>query len=88
VVAAALVLAGLAVVLLPVALRNYAVGGGFHLTTSQLGTNLFIGNNPAADGSYVSLRPGRGSPEYERADATALAVQATGRSLTAGEVSR
>jgi tetratricopeptide (TPR) repeat protein len=85
---ASLVLAGLAVVLLPVALRNYAVSGGFHLTTSQLGTNLFIGNNPAADGSYVSLRPGRGSPEYERVDATALAVQATGRSLTPGEVSR
>lgn len=84
---AGLVLVGLVVVLAPVATRNYAVGGGFHLTTSQLGTNLFIGNNPAADGSYVSLRPGRGSPEYERVDATELAEQATGRRLTPGEVS-
>jgi tetratricopeptide (TPR) repeat protein len=84
---AALVLVGLAVVLAPVAARNYAVGGGFHLTTSQLGTNLFIGNHPGADGSYVSLRPGRGSPEYERVDATELAEQATGRRLTPGEVS-
>lgn len=86
-VPAALVFVGLAVVLAPVATRNYAVGGGFHLTTSQLGTNLFIGNNPEADGSYVSLRAGRGSPEYERVDATELAEQATGRRLTPGEVS-
>lgn len=82
-----LVAVGLAVLLVPVALRNYAVGGGLQLTTSQLGTNLFIGNNPGADGSYVSLRPGRGSPEYERVDATELAEQATGRRLSPGEVS-
>ena len=81
------VLAGLAVVLTPVLVRNYRVGGSFHLTTSQFGTNLFIGNNAAADGSYVALRAGRGSPEYERVDATALAEQATGRTLTPGEVS-
>lgn len=78
---------GLAVVLLPVAARNAAVGGGFYLTTSQLGSNLYIGNNPGADGSYASLRPGRGSPEYERLDATELAEEAAGRQLTPGEVS-
>ena len=44
--------AGLALLLLPVALRNAAVGGGFHLTTSQFGPNFFIGNNAAADGTY------------------------------------
>jgi tetratricopeptide (TPR) repeat protein len=78
---------GVATVLLPVAMRNYYVGGGFYLTTSQLGSNLYIGNNPRADGSYMSLREGRGSPEFERVDATELAEEATGRELSAGEVS-
>jgi len=80
-------LIGLALVLLPVAIRNYAVGGGFYLTTSQFGPNFFIGNNPLADGTYRSLRPWRGAPEVERLDATELAEQATGRKLTPGEVS-
>ena len=68
--------------LVPVAIRNYAVGGGFYLTTSQFGPNFFIGNNPNADGTYTSLRFGRGAPEYERQDATELAEHATGRTLT------
>ncbi len=56
-------LAGLAVVLVPVAARNAYVGGGFFVTTSQFGPNFYIGNNPAADGTYQSLRFGRGAPE-------------------------
>ena len=80
-------LVGLAIVLLPVAVRNYAVGGGFYLTTAQFGPNFFIGNNPQADGTYASLRFGRGAPEYERTDATELAEHALGRSLTPSEVS-
>jgi tetratricopeptide (TPR) repeat protein len=79
--------AGLAIVLLPVALRNYAVGGGFYVTTSQFGSNFFIGNNPRSDGTYMSLRYGRGAPEYERQDATELAEHALGRTLTPAEVS-
>ena len=55
-----------------------AVGGGFYLTTSQFGSNFYIGNNPGADGTYVSLRFGRGAPEYERQDATELAEHASG----------
>lgn len=84
---AALFVAGLALVLLPVAVRNYAVGGGFYLTTSQFGPNFYIGNNPQADGTYASLRFGRGAPEYERTDATELAQHALGRTLTPAEVS-
>jgi tetratricopeptide (TPR) repeat protein len=80
--------AGLALVLVPVAARNYAVGGGFYLTTSQFGPNFYIGNNPQADGTYASLRPGRGAPEFERQDATDLAERALGRSLTPAEVSQ
>ena len=78
---------GVMLVLAPVAARNYAVGGGVYLTTSQFGPNFYIGNNAAADGSYQSLRFGRGSPEFERADATELAERALGRTLTPGEVS-
>ena len=78
---------GLAIVLTPVAVRNYAVGAGFYLTTSQFGPNFYIGNNPRSDGTYKSLRFGRGAPEYERQDATELAEHAVGRSLTPAEVS-
>ena len=82
-----LLLTGLAVVLAPVAARNAYVGGGFYITTSQAGPNFYIGNNPNADGTYQSLRFGRGAPEYERQDATELAERALGRTLTPGEVS-
>lgn len=84
---AATFLAGLVMVLLPVVARNYAVGGGFYLTTSQFGPNFYIGNNPQADGTYAALRYGRGAPEYERQDATELAEHALGRTLTPSEVS-
>ena len=80
-------LAGLALVLVPVALRNEIVGGEFHLTTSQFGPNLFIGNHPGANGMYVALRPGRGSFDYEQQDATELAETAVGHKLRPSEVS-
>ena len=85
--AAAVFLAGVAVVLTPVAVRNAYVGGGFYVTTSQAGPNFYIGNNPRADGTYQSLRYGRGAPEYERQDATELAEHALGRTLSPAEVS-
>lgn len=79
--------AGVALLLVPVAARNYAVSGGVYLTTAQFGPNFYIGNHAGADGSYQALRFGRGSPEYERVDATELAERASGRTLTPGEVS-
>jgi tetratricopeptide (TPR) repeat protein len=84
---AATFLLGVALVLLPVAIRNYAVGGGFYLTTSQFGPNFYLGNNPFTDGTASSMRGGRGSAEYERQDAVELAQAATGRTLTPAEVS-
>jgi tetratricopeptide (TPR) repeat protein len=86
-VTAAALLAGSALVTAPVALRNLAIGGELHLTTSQLGVNFYLGNNPKAGGAYVPLRPGRANWQFERLDATELAEQALGRSLTPGEVS-
>jgi tetratricopeptide (TPR) repeat protein len=83
-----LFLVGLAAALLPVALRNLVVGGEFHLTTSQFGPNIYIGNGEKATGIYQSLVPGRGSAEFERDDATKLAEQATGQKLSPRGVSR
>jgi tetratricopeptide (TPR) repeat protein len=83
---AALFLAGAALILFPVGFRNYAVGGEFALTTAQAGPNFYIGNNPAATGTYMELKPGHSSPLYEQRDAAVLAEQAVGRKLSSLEV--
>jgi tetratricopeptide (TPR) repeat protein len=80
-------IAGLAVVFTPVVVRNYSIDRGFYLTTSQFGSNFYIGNNPNADGTYASIRFGRGSPEFERLDATEVAQESVGRTLSPSEVS-
>ncbi len=72
----------------PVMVRNRIVAGHFGLTAANFGDNFYKGNNERADGGYMSLRPGRGSPEFERADATNIAERAAGRSLSPAEVSR
>jgi len=79
--------AGCALILLPVGLRNFAIGGEFHLTTSQFGPNFYIGNHPGATGVYEALVAGHGSAADEREDATAIAELAAGRTLSPGEVS-
>ncbi|MGZ9253807.1 MAG: tetratricopeptide repeat protein [Candidatus Binatia bacterium] len=80
-------LAGLLLILVPVGIRNLIVGGEFKLTTSQLGPNFFIGNNPVADGTYGSVRQLIKEVQLEGPDAKRLAERASGRSLTPGEVS-
>jgi tetratricopeptide (TPR) repeat protein len=79
---------GVGSAMLPVAARNRIVAGEFHLTTYNFGINFYIGNNRASSGLYSPLRPGRGNVDEEREDATALAEEALGRKLSAGEVSR
>ena len=79
--------AGLVLALLPVALRNGAVGGDFLPTTSQGGVNFYIGNNARADGTYQPIVPGKQIPELERREPARLAEQALGRPLSPGEVS-
>ena len=79
---------GLAALLIPVAARNAYVGGEWHLTTSQVGPNFYIGNHPTASGTYAPLATGRGDARYEAVDARQIAEAAVGRELTAGEVSK
>lgn len=75
------------VVLVPVGLRNKLVGGTFLLTTSQMGSNFYIGNHRGASGCYEPLRTGRGDPRHESQDARLLAEEARGRELTPSEIS-
>jgi tetratricopeptide (TPR) repeat protein len=79
--------AGMLLVLIPVGLRNLAVGGEFTLTTSQFGPNFFIGNNAAADGTYGSVRKIIRETQLEGPDARRLAERAAGHELTSGQVS-
>src|SRR4029453_7627636 len=71
-------LSGLAIAFAPVVARNYSVDGGFYLTTSQFGSNFSLGNTPNADGTYASIRFGRGAPEFERLDAKEVAEESVG----------
>lgn len=84
----ALLICGLVIILIPVGVRNKIVGGDFVLTTSQFGSNLYIGNNKLSDGRYRPLRPDRGDWKFEREDATELAEAAVGRNLSPSEVSQ
>jgi len=78
--------AGLAAAMLPVALRNLWVGGELHLTTSQLGMNLYLGNHPGASGHYQPLDPSHGV-ETEPRGIKEMAERAVGRPLSPAEVS-
>ena len=79
---------GLVLILLPVAARNASLGGEWSPTTFQAGPNFYIGNNLQANGIYIPLVPGHGTPMFERADAERLAEQAVDQELTAREVSK
>jgi len=80
-------LAGMALVLAPVAVRNGLVGGTWLPTTSQGGVNFYIGNNPSADGTYRPIVPGKQTPTLERKEPARVAEQEMGRKLNPGEVS-
>ena len=53
----------MALVIVPVGIRNYAVSGEFLISTWQLGPNFYIGNNPGARGYCTSRwRPAEAAP--------------------------
>jgi 4-amino-4-deoxy-L-arabinose transferase-like glycosyltransferase len=76
--AAAWLLLGALIGVTPSFAHNLIVGGELMPTTYQAGTNLWIGNHEAADGTYEALLPGRGDPIHEETDARRLAAEALG----------
>lgn len=85
---AALFAAGLGAAFAPAIVHNRLAGGEYVLTTSQFGTNFFIGNHPDHPGTYAPISFDRGDAQFERIDATRLAERALGRTLKSAEVSR
>jgi Tfp pilus assembly protein PilF len=85
--ALAFFLVGAGLPLAGVMARNYAVGGDFVLTSSHVGFNFYIGNNPASDGTYKPEAGVREDPQFEGDDARAAASRAAGRELKPSEVS-
>jgi 4-amino-4-deoxy-L-arabinose transferase-like glycosyltransferase len=79
-------LAGIALILLPISVRNLVVGGEFTLTTSSAGMNFYVGNNPDATGLYWEA-PFLSSvePQYENEDYRRTACEALQRELTTRE---
>lgn len=79
---------GCLAMLLPVALRNYSVGGVFALTTSGAGTNVYGGNNrDNLYGRAMEFDWVRGIPEYEADDWRHEAERRVGASMNPNEVS-
>ena len=88
---AALFLAGMAIAILPVSLRNFSVAGEFALVNAGGGISLYAGNHPHAKGSYGMPR------RYSRVIADApverqqlfaeVAEQVSGRKLGPSEIS-
>lgn len=87
---AAAFLAALWLPLLPFQLRNRAVdpAAGWGLTTASGGINLYIGNNPEADGlnKYPSFC--HGGPGHQYQDFIAEAERISGGKMTSKEVDR
>jgi pentatricopeptide repeat protein len=78
---------GTCLVILPVTVRNYAVGKDFMPIASQGGVNFYIGNNPDSDGATAIVPGTLGSWWGGYWDAMELAQEAAGHPMRASEVS-
>jgi tetratricopeptide (TPR) repeat protein/4-amino-4-deoxy-L-arabinose transferase-like glycosyltransferase len=76
-------LVGVALVVLPVTLRNLLVAGDLVLISSQGGINFYIGNNENADGVSAIFY----SEHWEYRDFQSAAEKQTGRSMTPSQIS-
>ena len=81
------VLLGFVVVAFPFAVRNALLVGDYVPVASHGGLNLYIGNNPAADGTYVAVPGIRPNIEGQAADARVVAETALGKKLGPAAVS-
>jgi tetratricopeptide (TPR) repeat protein len=84
---AAIFMASLFLVLVPNALRNYAVSGEAILISSHGGLNFFMGNHAGADGTYQQIAGITPSIAGQARDAQRVAEEAMGRQLSTGEAS-
>ena len=80
-------LLGLALGFAPVTVRNHIAAGAFTPVPSHGGLNLYIGNNPRADGTYRSVEGITPNIAGQAEDARRVAEAAEGRALTDAEVS-
>lgn len=77
---------GLFLLILPITIRNMAVGGEPVLIAAQGGINFYIGNNQKADGLSASMPEPLGH-NWKIEDITYIAEKDVGRKLKPGEVS-
>ncbi len=88
---AALLFGAMAVVILPVTIRNFAIEPDLVLISSQSGANLYIGNNRTADGQTVVFPTGDGTlnhfADHVWSASRQIADAESRRQLTAAEVS-
>lgn len=87
----ALMLAGVLICIAPVTIRNLAVTGDFIAMSSQGGINLYLGNNPEADGltmlmPEVDLDESVSWDMFEKVTRTAAETE-SGRRLSESELS-
>jgi tetratricopeptide (TPR) repeat protein len=79
-------LAALVIVIAPVTVHNVRRGDLVPIASSA-GENLFIGNQPGAEGGYRALHPSAGDIFSQRVVAQRIAEQERGRPLRPSEVS-
>lgn len=82
---------GISLMILPFAVRNYLQGGEFVLISTTAGINLYIGNNPAADGksAYPPTRDFAysGWQDNVLVASTKSAYRAAGHKLSSAQIS-
>lgn len=86
-----IIMAGMLAVILPIAIRNYAVSGDPVMISYQGGVNFWIGNNAEADGKTAGA-PGhfKAVNEYQdnvKYSSERVAEMRTGREMTPSEIS-
>jgi tetratricopeptide (TPR) repeat protein len=72
----------------PATWANYRASGQLLPTTYNLGLNLWIGNNPDADGLFRAVETGWVGPGQEQAVTVGVAERSLGRDLSPREISR
>jgi tetratricopeptide (TPR) repeat protein len=85
---AILFIAGTVLTVLPFTLRNYFIGNDIVLVSSNAGVNLYIGNNPQANGVF-NLPQESGLSNYDlHGSSVEIAERETRRQLKPSQVSR